>query len=112
MKRTLTEYRDALEKFIHEKYNRNVSISIHISTDLNMVKANVQGSNRKFDIIISGSLSWNRLEDALAHEAAHIIAYNNEHDSKFEEARQAVLEFFREEREKNRNSKKRRSGNK
>lgn len=94
MRRTLAEYKRELERYIHDKYNRQVSISIHVSTDLNQVKANVQGGNGKFDIIVSGYLGWDKLEQALAHEAAHIILMKDLHDDEFDRIREKVLKYL------------------
>lgn len=94
MRRTLAEYKRALERYIHDKYNRQVSISIHISTDLNQVKANVQGGNGKFDIIVSGYLGWDKLEQALAHETAHIILMKDLHDDEFDRVKEKVLKYL------------------
>lgn len=66
---------------ILEKYTQKVwDIDIHITTQLDKVKANVQGNISsqiaKADILISGELEFKKLLRAIAHELCHLIYPN------------------------------------
>lgn len=95
MKTSLNKIKELIEKFVAEKYGRQVDIDIHITTALEKVKANVQGKKRKYDILISGEVKLNRmLIEAVAHEVAHVILKDEKHKHEFEVKMKEIKEWL------------------
>ena len=58
------------------------TLAIHVSTELqDEIKANVQGNQNHYDIIINASLPFEMYPKAVAHELAHIILQTSQHSN-------------------------------
>ncbi|MGC8753402.1 MAG: hypothetical protein ACP5RO_07810 [Fervidicoccaceae archaeon] len=85
---TLNDFLEVALKILEEKTKKRWSLSIHITTDLEEVKGNVQGRINKLqrqgkaDILISGVVKFKNLSKVLAHELVHLIYPNLEEEEK------------------------------
>lgn len=93
---SLSKFKECVEKYFRQKKNRQIRINIHISTELDKVKANVQGSEatNEFDILVSGDLKFKKLVEAIAHEAAHIVS--SRHDQVWEDEKKEIKKYLEE----------------
>lgn len=72
---SLDDLRWWCEEYVLERTGRAVRIVVHYTTELEKVKANVQGDtvSEEYDIVIAGGLRWKSIVEAMAHEVAHIV---------------------------------------
>lgn len=91
---SLNDLKIFTEKYVSNKLQRNVEIHIHYSTKLDIVKANIQGANFNYNIIISGKLKVASIIKGIAHEAAHIFYQN--HSEEWKREKEAIEKFLNE----------------
>jgi len=89
---TLLELKKKAEEIISQKTGRNVVINIHVSTEMEDIKANVQGNGKRYDILIAAFLPFEKYPQAVAHELAHIILQSESHDEKHTKLTKKLLE--------------------
>lgn len=95
---SLDDLRWWAEEYVRDRTDRDVLISIHVTTDLDKVKANVQREYKEdgeFDIVISGRLKFKDLIEAVAHEAAHIVLPEEmEHGEVWEKEKDKIKKYL------------------
>lgn len=91
---TLNDLKDFTEEYISNKLQKNINIHIHYTTKLDIVKANIQGANLNYDIVISGKLRIKSIIEGIAHEAAHILYQN--HSEKWKKEKEEIKKFLTE----------------
>ncbi len=99
---TLNDYLEVSLKILEEKTKKRWNLSIHITTDLEEVKGNVQGRINKLqrqgkaDILISGAVKFQNLSKVIAHELVHLIYPNLEEDKDEKKFNEKVKEIKKE----------------
>ena len=92
---TLLELKKRAEEIISQT-GRNVVINIHVSTEMEDIKANVQGNGKRYDILIAAFLPFEKYPQAVAHELAHIILKSESHDEKHTKLTKKLLKEIQE----------------
>jgi hypothetical protein len=73
----LNDFLEIALEILEERTNKKWRLSIHFTTELTEVRANVQAVIRQktgeADILISGMIKFSELPKAIAHELVHLI---------------------------------------
>ncbi|MEM3986902.1 MAG: hypothetical protein QXR39_09015 [Candidatus Methanomethylicia archaeon] len=93
---SLCKIRDLCLEYCKKKGMKGLRIEIHYTTALDKVKANVQGFQKEYDILISGKLKGEKFIEAIAHELAHIVLQTNAHSEEFEKEKDEIKKWLNE----------------
>ena len=80
-----------------EEHGIFASLSIHVSTELEKIKANVQGKGQHYDIVISAQLDFSLYPKAIAHELAHIILHDERHTEQHKKLTEKIEKKLKED---------------
>ena len=84
------------EEYIKKEYKKDITLRIYYTTELNAVKANIQGEkeSREYSVLLSGQLTLNKGGvKGVAHEIAHIL--QKEHNKEFKKEWKIIINFFK-----------------
>lgn len=100
----LSSIKDTVIEILEDHTQKIWQIDIHITTQLDKVKANVQGNiGHQFaraDILISGELKFGKLFKAIAHELCHLIYPHIDEHRELELFEQKVKQLEKEIKQK------------
>jgi len=105
-KLSLHDFWEIALKILEKKTHKKWRLSIHITTDLEEVKGNVQGKIDKqqgiADILVSGMVKFKNLSKVIAHELVHLIFpdLEEEEEDKFNKEVEKIKKEIEEELKK------------
>jgi len=93
---TLLDLKKKAEEIVSQREGRNITIDIHVSTQMNDLKANVQGEGKHYDILIAAFLPFEKYPQAIAHELAHILLHSEVHNDQHKALTEQLLKELKE----------------